>query len=440
MNEQLPIPPTDHGKSLLQWLYPTRRFLKVCAWILLIQSVLFFLSVQIWIHYWFKPFLIRRVSAQEYQKYREFWNSTLDFPLEYIYGIPISDNVEKAYGKMDRIRVSLFRDINSPDSKDPVFELSQQWNIRGFGNIDYDDLQTRITSIEPYFDAVSNLAEQIQTAVLSLTPGDLLPIYEEHAWQRDPAWQVFLLRACFLSRQKKYDESFNDYMTCFPFLLHGPYQNIHNYLDYYQIEYASREAAIIAPFVLSKNVLRMGLQRLNQFEPFLFLDILDRYNTLRLMDKLKSLERRELEKFDTNPGKPAVYYIHQMARKTIPQMRFTQCLPLIWQFALAGRKPMNEEIAGLFRPFALSNAINEYFYMQVFSLEDPVPVQKHRIYAAVQFDILRLRIAARLYEFETGKKVLSTKDLVPDYLPEEIRERESGEAYRWSANGDLAVF
>ena len=74
-----------------------------------------------------------------------------------------------------------------------------------------------------------------------------------------------------------------------------------------------------------------------------------------------------------------------------------------------------------------------YFFDRVRFPRSWMGVTEKRL--ATDMDDLRLAIASRLYKMETDTYPSATTDLVPQYLPEEVVDRETGESYTWDESG-----
>ena len=69
--------------------------------------------------------------------------------------------------------------------------------------------------------------------------------------------------------------------------------------------------------------------------------------------------------------------------------------------------------------------------MRSFRYSDPESYLISERREGVQFDLLRLKIAAELFYEDTGKNPTQTGDLVPTYFDKDLKHRETGRPFLW---------
>lgn len=198
----------------------------------------------------------------------------------------------------------------------------------------------------------------------------------------------------------------------------------------------SRETNLYVKEVSSPGSLKSGFDALNRLEPFIFQDILNDATKWAVLDNLRHYNEYR-GTFKWSPGKPYKYYLHKIAYRHWAEMRFFYNVPFIGYYFLAGRKISEEEKVGLLRPFCAVETANEYFYLKSFPELNIEDLKQSLWNTSSEYDRLRLTIAARLYDLETGKKVKSIRDLVPKYFPAEPINRETGRPYQWKKTGEF---
>ncbi len=430
MNEQLPIPPTDHGKSLLQWLIPTRRFILWAGMIVLLLILAIFIGLQCWVHYYIKPIL--RNSYPAYAETKAFWTADVHFSLEELQEIPVSSELSRAFEELSRERSDLAKDA------DLEYDVFHAIHLKRFTPQQIEDYLIRL---EPYMAAGLKLSHQIEKEIQNLSPGERLPIYHDLYPETGALASVFHLKIENRLNNNLREEALEILAALFPLQVNDPWQAFDNILsNLISLRRTAEAAEVIVPFVNSSASLRPCLETINRLRPFLLPDILEDAPRRSLVSKIRHY-RKTVPSFDAAPGKPALYYIHQMAEFHHPAMRFTHCLSSWTEMIfLSGKGITDEEFAGLFRPLVLSNVWEEYFYLQTWEFPNSKFYQEVQSLAASTLDRFRLETAARLYELETGKKVSATTDLVPQYIPEEIKDPDTGSPYRWDRNGQIIIF
>lgn len=439
------------GKSLWMWLIPHWKFIKRLGITLLIVFLIGLVYLQFWIHIKFQPIV---QNDPRYVSLRAFWNAPLDFQeedLAYAHVPPTLNRLYKqllSYDWYSNGAETFLRNYYDPQKRDTIPEL---------------DMAIFKPMLDNYIQDGLNMSKQIEEIVKTLSPGEKLPLYIKNFGHFSHFYPfvegIISQQSDYLADRHNYDESFGLLMACFPLRLHCPRQDSHAYRD--SLDYfcdMSRSATLLIPNVSSTVHLHNGLNTLNRLEPLIFQDILKDATKLAVLDDMRNILYYDLKRYDYItrtgatvqfnhsqtmdfiPGKPYRYYLHQLAKRKIPEMRFLKNLPYIGYYFLAGRKFSEEELAGLFRPFCLSETLNDYFYLRVFPTVYVDDVRQSIKDTSIVYDSLRLKIATRLYELETGKKVKSASDLVPAYLPTEPKNRTTGESYRWNEKGEMMEF
>lgn len=425
------------GKTLFQWIIPTCRWIKWCGIAFVILVAGSFIFLQLWAEYVYRPRLIQSVGLQKYQTMKKFWETPVNFPQEYITGIPISDRLKKTYADLS----------TAYDSKnDTAFNVQETTNLwykyRMGQTSDIQEMDKRIRNFEPCLQAGLNVSRQIERDLQSCKPGGLLLLLQDRSnaymWLDD----LFGIQVDYLSRTERFEEAFDYSIRSFFLKVRSPYQDFWGYCrNQSMMAYWIKEYAALIPYLSSPERLRSWLNALNFLQPFLFQDVLDQSFSLQFLSVIKSYGS-PIDPDEITMKKPYGYYIHQLAihqkgMNNSPFIHFSNCLPCLRDCVLTGRRLTDEELAGVLRYVTFSNAFDEYFDLQAFQPANTAQLKETETNAWNEFDILRLKVAARLYELETGKKVTATTDLVPSYFHEEIKERGTGASYRWTSNGEL---
>lgn len=432
------------GKPLLLWLIPRSKFVKRLSLALFITALIGFISIQFWIHSRYLPILQRN---PHYESWRNFWNAPLDFTEDDLVYAHVPSALNLLYHQLK----------NSPwNTTDHENFLNNYFDPRKRDSIGEFDMSILKPLLDDYIQDGLKISKQIEEILKTVSPGDRLPLYIQsiffYLYERDNVAYILSQQSDSLASQNHYDEAFRLLISCFPLRLQCPRQSYHAYRDSLDnFNRLTRSASLLVQNVSSSVYLKSGLETMNRLEPLIFQDVLKDATKWAVLDDLREyyfysmnsnflMDRYKFNSMDFTPGKPYRYYLKQIAKRKIPEMRFWRNIPFIGYYYLAGRKLSEEELAGLFRPFDLSDTLNDYFYLRVIPEVHINDFRQSFKDTSVEYDRLRLKIATRLYDLETGQKVKSASDLVPAYFPTEPKNRETGQPYRWNERGEVMEF
>lgn len=419
-----------NGKTLIAWRIPRFHWLKWGGVLLTVALCVSFLLLQLWVEYRFKPIFLQSTGLPRYQEMKKFWKAPVVFSKECTESVPYSDQLKKAYENLLIQRVKLAKSAN------PIFviEAMEPWyQFKKTNSFNLQEMEEQLQSIEPYTQAGLDFVRQVIKDVHSRRPGSLLPVLIDRGGERITVFDLLQFKAYLFAAQNRWEEAFDYHIESFYLLLRNPYQEVSDFcvIRKHLLNHAKRTAEVASSLSSAKS-LRSGLQALNQLESFLFQDIFDRIPAMQLISAIRVYADAEYP-IQSIEGKTSQYYIHQLAKKNVRLLSFTNCLPAIWQ----RRGFTQDEIAGLLRPFTISNVLNDYFDLKAFRPMNVARFRDEDRLAGIEYDLLRLTIAAKLYELETGKSVTQTADLVPAYFPQEIKVRKSGAPYTWNGEGEV---
>lgn len=387
--------------------------------------MVFVISIQVWAHIWFRPYGMD-VYDFTHSEIGKFLDTVPNITDKELASPPVSGSLAIAY----KAAQDAFDRIPRDAEKENFFSLTSV-------DLSGSDVDKILPPYEETLKIGEWLSQRIEIDLETVKPGDLLPLYSPHHTIRFPIALLFQGKAETLVSAGKIDDAFARCMDTLPLLVRCPYQDFRGYFENrVAVNDVLYKADCLWPNGSVPAQLSSWLKTLNRLEPFLIGNHRDDILRLYLIDRLRSLDRKSIV---IRPGKRARYYVHQIAQLQYKEMNFWINLFRCWQKLISGEQFWRENFQGLMRPFDFSNTINNYYYFQSFTMPDVSIGLQNELGAGLILDGLRLKMAAKLYELETGKKVTGTGDLVPTYLPEEIRERKTGKSYRWDSDGELVT-
>lgn len=192
--------------------------------------------------------------------------------------------------------------------------------------------------------------------------------------------------------------------------------------------------------------LKQTLAELNRLDPCLNRALGDYAWALELNSRFERLSRMGRTKGATLefvPGKTGAEYVKELVLLEYGPGGLVGSIESFMKLFLGGYRITDRKYRSVYREMLRALEIGGkmeelYFFEDIRgSLNWIAP---HEELLAAAMDDLRLEIASRLYKMETDTYPSATTDLVPQYLPEEIVNRETGKSYVWDKSGKWSSF
>lgn len=430
----------DDPRRVLRW--PKWR-----TWKRIFLALLIIVVVgDIYLHFWAAQWVEERLAQnpgdpQKVAQLKEFWKKPIHVPKEWANLKPPSQAL-----------IDVFKEVNQAkgnfESKEPTtrFRINKAYKETSVLSNEQDRSQylEDIAKMEPYLAAIqklSGLMTQEAKSVSSCYELSYLPI----SWGLFPAREAMKQKALALVAAGKYGESVDCYLSILPLLLVNPTCEFTDYwIKFRVLQEIIPEMEMALPQIHHVDRLRSWLETLQWAAPFLCVDIGDRMNEYEVLESYWMFTKKS--PLDLKSNLIAGDIIRESARNYIHN--FHQPGPLfgvidVIVMSLSDYKPANElmeiRVAGDLDSLIFTDVLTEFMMLRIFNPGQPQRMKDYESQGTLMYDALRLRVAARLYELETGKKVTVTGDLVPNYLPQEIWLRKSGKPFAWDANGNVIV-
>ncbi len=426
MAKENPSPGNIKGKSLFRWLIPSWKVLKWGGLLVLSLGLIGVGSLRFYVQH----VLIPQVrDVYQYDRIRLFWDTPVSFSEKDFAEVKVSEELAQTYARIKKIRAEL---PNKADIENYLFYP----NLRVLTSEERDRY---FEDLEPYIQAGMALSRQIDNEIQTLTPDDLLPIYHPDHAENKAITTIFQLKFERLTEENRVGDAIEYGVASLPLMLECPYQACDAYFDQLiKIQKIIQSISTIMPFHSPQERWRAWLATLNRLDPFLFRHLLDRSPVLMLVTEIRKMRQQGIA-IDTTSGKKAIAYIRQLSLAQFPEMNPWRQF-FRYGFHAWGEGISDTKMASILKALTFYRGLDEFFYLRAYSFPAFPGWQKLETRWATEFDTLRLLMAARLYEKDTGKKVTATLDLVPTYLPHEIKNRENSESYRWDAGGNFSPF
>lgn len=408
------------GKPLFYWLAPTRRKGMIILGILIVG----FVSIQIWIQFWFAPNHLK-YYLEDRQDERKQWAQDARIEPKYLSTPQLSEVLSAAYKSASDAmeNTSIF------SSPHPII---QEENVN---LIPFEEMRKCMPILESVVPSSLSVSQQVEQDILATPPDNLLPIDNEIHLLRITLSRILQIRSEYLFLTGKKDEAFYPELRSLPLLVMCPYQDLYTYIqEIPEINLVLKKLDILIGSLSDKEKLTSAFETINRLSPYLVRDLEDDILRISLIMRLRY---EKVAPSEIQAGQTVRYYIQKIAQKRFNEVHFWKCASRCWQKLISGEEFKETDFAGLAKPFDLSRAIDDYFCFLSFSngdYTDKIAMEKD---TAIRLDRIRLQIAAKLYCLENQKFPTTGADLAPKYFPSEIRNRKTGGAYRWDSSGNL---
>jgi len=219
------------------------------------------------------------------------------------------------------------------------------------------------------------------------------------------------LESYFLAHRGEWNEAFEPCVTVYRMCRRHPASLVVSHLMAFACEtLASTCIARIAPQCPDQGVLRSLLQRMNDLDPEINLDVLDRSQMIFVVGELRR-QAREGVSVDLDSRKPLYRFEMAIGGHTLEQHDIEL-----------------DEMLGMYRYLPGAKLIlRENLYR--LSITGPREGRTEELSAKARYDLARLTVASRIHELETGPRASSVEEL-SDFFPEPLLDPFTGEPYR----------
>lgn len=435
------IHPIPRGKTAWEHISSrfTRRTIQRAGLILLAVLLLSYIGLHVWIRIWLY-FYIQKYHPDDYRQIKEFYSSTIRFPKEWknIPPYPGTFNqeieaIDKKWGELSRID----KFVHS-DQADSWLQTLHNSNLNP-GPIDWTEIHDYLTKNQLILEMTSTLVERLKKEIIQFSSEGILPKFYENDWFVEKIGNLSRLKNISLAREDRSIEAVEGQLALLPFFVKSPVVNYNGYRNnlYAMMDYIEELQTGIES-VRDKNRLRLYLNDLNRFYPYLFSM---KKEHLPLYSLCFELDSAGIPFYPEEQLK-GIDYVRQIAKKRYPSFGFNQSLSTLTENWLSGKRSepyaMQPLALEFVRSFLVTDDIEEFYWLST-RFWDSVRSYKEEQNAAARFDNLRLSIATRLYFMETQKYPSKFADLTPHYFKEEFKNRLTGQPYQWDESGQLIV-
>ena len=435
-------PNNDPKKSSRFW--PDWRKVKRNCAILLIVLFIVYIAFNIGVYYFFESVKLAEFNRnpEALKLWRDFVDSTVTIPKEWenlrFYSFELKSEEENLWNQWNEInqkeRYTLNRDIDHWNKT--IFDPSQSMTKE-----DWKEIEEILLKCDSFIRAGREISDKLKILILSNPSTKHVPSYIENSYYTQEWSELIQLQAFYAAHEGRITDGLDGLFATLPLYAKSPFPKLGEYVsqNYYIPPFLTNVQTLIGN-VWNPSKLQTYLSALNQWEPYIF--------------RMKKEEARIYGLFSSliENNIPIAYgverkvsdYTNEIKNKKYPQKSISQIIDKLqdmWnEEILAGgqRNPYAEipRELDLMRPFVITNALEEYYTIKIYVDDTSIYFERENE-AANHYDELRLEIAARLYFLKNDKLPSSPADLVPDYFPQEIVNRENGNRYRWNDKGAL---
>ena len=420
---------------------PRRRWLRCGCLTVLVLLVFGYLAFNIGVHYYFQFTLRMESGPEEYAHMQKFLREPFSFtPGEYD-PPPQTGAMKKA---LEEVKRTLAEAGKKGVLKSGAELIAFEEPLRQNGTLteeQWNQARELLNGIQPFIDALFETSSQIERdlQIIRDTPGEQgdgayphFPVDYHHDYL---AMNVFNLRIHLLLHEDRFDEALKQDLASLFLLVRTPMAYVDNLysLRYKQSEIVKRIAALVS-MGMDREQQQAALEALNLLAPHLCKGIMDRSLEYSVMMVLQRIEKRGTP-VDMKPDHPGAFYVDRIVDAEYETVPVGTVLRFVWEYILVGNAGRNMRMIqnDFVRSFTFLKSIERDPFLRYLAQNNRALSSEWEMKR--QLDILRLTIAGELYKKDTGAFPTATADLVPEYIPEDIRNAATGEPYEWSGVG-----
>jgi len=429
-------------RSLKKFI-PSKRNAKRVGLVMLVLLTLGYIGLHIWLDIWFAGQMKWQYNKQNIDFQQTFLKTTIDFPDKWLQEPSVVYSPDQyqdfnqsweAFNKANHSLASKFNEweelLNSPG---------------GITKSEWQELGGDLQKTEQFVLAGSKLSRELENQVASLKLDERFKILPPGNWICHNYCQMARVKAAYLVYTNKVEDGVDLLISTLPYSIFDPVLNFDSYQSrkwYMQQTISSAHSHV--RFINSTQHLRDWLDKLNKYHPFIFRRNYENAPIYSLFSKMK-MEMKNGHKLDITSGKKGGFYIKQLVDLRFPESGWEgmkKGMDKILQVYLSGQqiRGYREDatmVMYLFRPITFSSKLDQYRLLSSVYLTNPTDNIQNEQNSESQFNELRLTIAGRLYFLENNVYPKSTAQLIPMYIPGEIKDISTGRSYTWDENGNL---
>jgi hypothetical protein len=432
-----------HKQRSLKRLIPSKRTVKWTVLIILVLLVLGYIGLHIWLDIWFEEKIQRYHGNKDIGFAKTFMESTIDFPEEWLHE-PDEYYLADKYQDLNESWETFNKENHSFTLKFSKWEellnspggLTQdEWKELG------DDLQKAGT----FLHVGLKVSREIDNQIAVLKPENRFEIASSNRWISQYYCQIAKVNAAYLIYSNKSEDGVDYLISTLPFAVFNPVLNYKNSnTRKWLLQQIVPQSYSHIKSIKSKKHLRDWLDTLNHLHPFIFPNDYKYAPTYALVSEMNE-EKGKGHKLDMAPGKKGAFYMRQIFNRRFPVSGWEgmkKGIDQILQIYLSGQKQFSNDdkigiVLSLFRFITFSSRLELFCLLHAVKLPNPADIIPDEPRLESQFNELRLTIAGRLYFLENNVYPKSTAQLIPEYLPNDIKDVVTGRSYTWDKNGNL---
>jgi hypothetical protein len=438
MSDNLDEMQKTYGRRSLRRFIPSKRTVKWTVLIILVLLILGYIGLHIWLDIWFTEKIERRYSKKYIDSIQSLMETTIDFPEEWL------QEPEKYYLADQYQELKESCEIFDKENKSLSAKFLE-WRglINSPGGLTQDEwkeLGNDLQQAEKFLHVGLKVSREMDHQISAMKPEDRFTIASSDVWSRYNYCQIAKVYAAYLIYSNKIEDGVDYLISMESYAVSNPV------LNYTRYQIIPNELKSHISNIDSKQHLRDWLDTLNNFYPFLFTHDYENAPIYALLSQLNA-HKRNGRQIDMTPGRKGAYYMRQIDDyRRHPKSDWEgmkSSIDSIIQHILSGGKIQHwhqgntRMIISLFRSITFSSKLELYCQLQTFELPNPTDIMKDEPNLESKYNELRLTIAGRLYMLENNVYPKSTVQLIPEYLPNDVKDVVTGRSYVWDENGNL---
>jgi len=291
---------------------------------------------------------------------------------------------------------------------------------------EWEEVASILSKVDPQFQAIDDLVSHpsywfgiLPTKVDNRGIPDLLPI--------QTTGQYLPLRALYQARQGDYEGGIESLLTLLRLSIRHPTDGeIEQLVALALTQRAIQPMATLAKECEDPTLLKATLNRLNDLAPTIQLNVFDD-PILACVVVWINYERKNGGALEVSPGKTGLDYLYEISapNSAVSRMR---------------RKLVNQPTSGWFRSVVVhfwSILTGSYRLMIAMSLPNQLDMGIRNDHIGSAFDLVRLALANRIHELQTGAKANDQNAFIPDLLKEPLLDPFTEKPYLWDASSEV---
>jgi len=432
-----------YGRRLLKRLIPSKRIVKWTVLVCLVLLTISYIGLHIWLDIWFED-KIQRYYAKDYLEFaRTFRESTIDFPEEWLHE-PDQYYLADQYQELNESWETFNKENKSFAIKFSKWE--ELLNLPGgLTQDEWKELGDDLQKAGKFLQAGLTVSGEIDNQIAAMKPEDRFAIASSSWWISQSYCQIAKVNAAYLIHSNKIEEGVGYLVSTLPFAVFNPVLNYgKSSARKWLLQQVVPQFYSHIKSMKSKKYLRVWLDTLNHLYPFIFTDDYKNAPSYALLSEM-NVEKRKGHELDMAPGRKGAFYMRQIFDRRFPISGWggmKKGVDQILQIYLSGQKQFSKDdkigiTLSLFRSITFSSRLELFCQLFTVRFENPADIIPDELNLENKYNELRLTIIGRLYFLENNVYPESTAQLIPMYLPNDIKDVVTGWFYTWDENGNL---